>query len=176
MNCTSFGLDMNIIDALVVEHMAFSTVFNEVERAVPNLKTLSEVKLLAGVVEGLLRGHAEVETNLVYLAFDHVMEERGQLDNLQEDHHEIDARLQRLQAARTFADARRQLKEALAATRAHFSEEEESVFPLIQRVLRKETLEELGDAWSQQNKASQPAASESCGGLKIVRRAKQNQP
>jgi len=138
-----------ITDALVTEHRVFLTVFDQVERALPKLDTLAEAKLLGTLVEDLLHGHADAETNLAYAALDHVLEEKGQLDRMNQDHDEIDARLKQVQTARDLAEGRRLLKAALKASREHFRHEEETVFPLIERVLRRETLLSLGEAWRQ---------------------------
>jgi len=67
--------------------------------------------------------------------------------------HEIDDRLRRVHTARTCAEARRLLKEAILASREHFHGEERSVFPLLEKSLRKETLSELGKAWIQREAA-----------------------
>jgi hemerythrin-like domain-containing protein len=42
---------------------------------------------------------------------------------------------------------------ALTASRQHFHREELTVFPLIEKVLQKETLMELGKVWMQQHLA-----------------------
>lgn len=138
-----------ITDVLVTEHRVFLTVFNQVERALPKLNTLAEAKLLGTLVEGLLHDHADAETNLAFAALDHVLEEKGQLDRMHQDHDEIDARLKQVQTTRDLAEGRRLLKAALKASREHFRHEEEKVFPLLEQVLRRETLGNLGDTWMQ---------------------------
>jgi hemerythrin-like domain-containing protein len=138
---------MRITEALVAEHTIFLGVFDQIERALPSLTTLVEVMTMARIVEGLLEGHAKTETDLAYLALDHVQEQNGELKHMHQDHHEIDDRLRQVQKANTCAEARRLLKSAIAASREHFRGEERSVFPLLERVLREETLEELGQGW-----------------------------
>lgn len=140
---------MKITEALVTEHRIFLSVFDQIERVLPRLTTLAEVKALASVIEGLLEDHAETETNLAYLALDHIMYHKGQLDRLHEEHHEIDASLHQVQKAGSCAEARRLLKAAIRASRDHFRFEEQSVFPLVENVLRGETLIELGASWAQ---------------------------
>ena len=88
---------MKITEALITEHRVFLSVFDQIERVLPRLTTLAEVKALAGVIEGLLEDHAETETNLAFLALDHVMHHKGQLDRLHAEHHEIDASLHQVQ-------------------------------------------------------------------------------
>lgn len=104
---------------------------------------------MASIVEGLLEGHAKTETNLAYLALDHVLEHNGELKRMHQDHHEIDDRLRKVHTANTCAQARRLLKAAIVASREHFQGEERSVFPLLERSLGEETLTALGETWMQ---------------------------
>jgi hemerythrin-like domain-containing protein len=140
---------ITITEALVAEHSAFCAVFEQMEQALPQVHTLAEIKLLTRLLEGMLVDHSETETDLAYVALDQVLEDRGKLDRLHEDHREIDAHLKRAQAAEQFSEAQRLLHEALSASRAHFRREEWTVFPLIERVLQQTTLKELGQEWLQ---------------------------
>jgi hemerythrin-like domain-containing protein len=144
---------MRITEALVAEHTIFLKVFEQIERVLPSLTTPAEVQTMASIVEGLLEGHAKAETNLAYLALDHVMEHNGELKRMHQDHHEIDERLRKVHAAGTCAQARRLLKSAITASREHFRAEERSVFPLLDRTLQEETLSELGKSWMQRESA-----------------------
>lgn len=138
---------MRITEALVAEHVIFRGVFDQIERVLPSLTTPGEVRTMASVVQGMLERHADAEANLAYLALDHVLEDKGHLDRMHEDHHEIDSRLKQAQSAKTCAEGRRLLKAALSSGREHFRLEERALFPLLDRVLQKETLDELGNAW-----------------------------
>ena len=140
---------MKITEALVAEHTIFLGVFDQIERALPSLTTPVEVMTMARIVEGLLEGHAKTETDLAYLALDHVQEQNGELKHMNQDHHEIDDRLHKVQTASTCAEARRLLKAAITATRDHFRGEERSVFPLLEKALQEETLTALGQTWMQ---------------------------
>jgi hemerythrin-like domain-containing protein len=142
---------MSITEALVTEHGVFFSLFGQIERVLPKLETLAEVKVLTSLVEGLLQDHGETETNLAYHALDHVLADRGELDHMYRDHQEIDAGLKRALAAGDPAEARRLLEAALRASREHFRLEERLVFPLIEKVLQRETLGELGRAWTERH-------------------------
>ena len=144
---------MKITEALVAEHTIFLSVFDQIERVLPGLATPVEVQTMASIVEGLLEGHAKTETNLAYLALDHVMEHNGELKRMHQDHHEIDDRLKKVHAAKTSAEARRLLKAAIVASREHFRAEERSVFPILEKSLQMETLTELGKTWMQRQAA-----------------------
>lgn len=145
--CAKVTVMITITTALATEHVVFAAVFDEIERTLPNLTSLGEVKMLSGLVEKLLRGHGETETDLAYVALDHALDQRGQLDQLHQDHHEIDTCLRRVREAVDLSEARGLLKGALQASRLHFLREERSVFPLIEQVLDQETLAGLGTAW-----------------------------
>jgi hemerythrin-like domain-containing protein len=150
--------NMKITEALVAEHTIFLSVFDQIERVLPSLNTPAEVRTMASIVEGLLEGHAKTETNVAYLALDHVLADNGELKRMHQDHHEIDDRLRKVHTAKTCAEARRLLKLVLAGTREHFRGEERTVFPLLEKVLQQQTLTELGQTWMQrQATAAVPA-------------------
>ena len=146
--------NMKITEALIAEHTIFLGVFDQIERVLPSLTTPAEVRTMASIVEGLLEGHAKTETNLAYLALDHVLADNGELQRMHQDHHEIDDRLREVHTANTCAKARRLLKLAITSTREHFRGEERSVFPLLDKVLHEETLTELGQIWLQRQAAA----------------------
>jgi len=129
-----------------MEHATFCAVFDQIERVLPGLNSVAEVRVLSTVVEGLLAGHADAEANLAYAALDHVLAEKGELDRLHHDHKEIDTNFKRLHGVSNLAEAQALLKKALAASRDHFRYEEQVVFPLLERVLPHETLNDLGTA------------------------------
>ena len=149
---------MTITEALIAEHTTFLVVFDHIERVLPSLATQTEVSTMASIVEGLLESHAKTETNMAYLALDHVLANNGELKRMHQDHQEIDERLRRVHRASTCAEARRLLKAALLASREHFQLEERSLFPLLEKVLQRETLLELGRTWLQRTQVrAQPA-------------------
>lgn len=135
---------MKITEALVTEHTIFLRVFDQIEKALPSLTTQAEVGTMARIIEGMLEGHAKSETELAYLALDHVLAQKGELKRMHQEHHEIDDHLRKVQAAKTCAEARRLLKLAITVSREHFRAEEKSVFPLLEKALQPETLHELG--------------------------------
>ncbi len=138
---------MKITEALVAEHTIFLGVFDQIERVLPSLATPAEVHTMAAVVQGLLEGHAKRETELAYLALDHVLEQNGDLKRMHQDHHEIDDRLRKVSTAKTCAEARRLLKTVILSSRAHFRDEERGAFPFLEKTLKEETLLELGKTW-----------------------------
>jgi hemerythrin-like domain-containing protein len=138
---------VSITDALMTEHRVFNTVFAHIERSLPMLATVQEARTLAALVEAMLNSHSEAETNLAYVALDHMLDNWGELDRFHQDHQEIDARLKRVQSARSRLEACQLLSAALRASQDHFLREERTIFPLIESVVQEELLAELGQAW-----------------------------
>jgi hemerythrin-like domain-containing protein len=136
-----------ITNTMVVEHRVFLTVFEQIEGRLSGLKTLAEVKFLAGLIISLLEKHGEHEENLSYAALDHALAERGQVDLLYQDHKEIDERLAQTMATQDLKIACGLLKETITAVRKHFQREERIIFPLIEKTLQETTLNKLNDAW-----------------------------
>jgi len=134
----------SITRTLIMEHAVFSEVFDQIERVLTGSPSAPVVKVLASVVEGLLRGHGETETNLAYSALDHALADRQALNPLYEDHHEIDDHFKRIHHAADAVESQRLLKKALAATREHFWREEKNVFPMLEQTLQPDTLLALG--------------------------------
>jgi hypothetical protein len=135
---------MTITEVLVAEHTVFLSVFDQVERALQQVTTAEGVRMLAGIVHGLLEKHAENEANLAYVALDHALAERGRLDQLHQDHREIDDTLRAACAAENLDAGRQSLRAALHISRKHFCFEEVLVFPMIEEILQPETLAVLG--------------------------------
>ena len=135
---------MKITDTLVVEHRILQTLFDQIDRLLSTAATLGEVKMLASLMESLLEEHGDMETNIAYFAFDHVLNDKSQLARLHQEHQEIDASLREVRRARSRAQASRLLAAAIHFSRMHMQFEEHSVFPLLESVLQHETLNELG--------------------------------
>jgi hemerythrin-like domain-containing protein len=146
-----------ITETLVHEHAVYREVFDQIERVLAGSQSASEVKLLAAVVEGLLTGHGETETDLAYSVLDHALADRGTLDQLHQDHHEIDGQFKPIHRTTDPAKALRRLKQALAATREHFRHEEKTVFPVLEQTLHPDTLGTLGNQWRERHSVSATA-------------------
>jgi hemerythrin-like domain-containing protein len=139
-----------ITNFLITEHTVFCELFDEIDRLLPEVRTLAEVRLLSRLVEGVLSRHADVEQNLAYAALDHALAEKGELNQLYQDHQEIDARFQHATLAVEFVEAVRFLRAGLKASREHFRREEETVFPLFEKLFDPAALEALGSGASPQ--------------------------
>lgn len=141
---------MKITDILLAEHLVFHHIFDHIERELPKARTLAEVKTLAGLMEHLLHDHSQTEDDLVLAPLEHCLEQIGQRDSFEHEHQEIDASLLRISQAKQLAEARRLLQRAVTYSRKHFDREERIVFPLAEKVLKEQTLRDLGRNWIKQ--------------------------
>src|SRR5215472_4208568 len=143
-------IGMKITEALLAEHLVFHHMFDYLEATLPTIRTLGEVKALARLMENMLRAHSETEDDLFIGALEHCFEQIGQREMFHQEHEEIDANLKKVQESKHLGRAREILLSAVSYSRRHFDKEERIVFPLAEKVLKPETLNELGEAWMAQ--------------------------
>lgn len=151
---------MKITEALFAEHVVFHNLFDHIEAAAPQLRTLAELKALAGLLEGMLRDHSNTEDELFIGPMEHCFEQIGQRESFHKEHVEIDDNLRRVQSAKQVKQARELLLSAVAYSRRHFDREERLVFPMADRMLKSETLSDLGNAWKMQRTRITPAVNQ----------------
>jgi len=145
---------MKITEILVAEHVVFHNLFDHIEKTLPRLKTLAEVKSLAATLDALMRPHANTEDDLLMGPLEHCLEQIGQNELFHEEHEEIDAELAEVQKARGPKQARDLLLRAVLRSREHFDKEERIVFPLAEQVLKTKTLSNLGNEWLKRRDAA----------------------
>jgi hemerythrin-like domain-containing protein len=148
---------MKITEALMAEHLVFHNMFDYIEAMTSKVKTLGELKLMAGLVESMLKIHSDHEDALFIGPLEHCFEQIGQRDVFLKEHQEMDGTLQQVQAATRLSQARTLLLAAIAHSRKHFHKEERIVFPLAERVLKSKTLTALGQSWIDERHGSRPA-------------------
>lgn len=141
---------MKITEALFAEHLVFHHLFDHIEVTAPQLKTLAEIKVLAAIMESMLKAHSNTEDDLFIGPLEHCFEQLGQRETFHQEHVEIDDNLRQVQNARTLRHAQALLAAAVAYSRRHFEREERVVFPLAEQVLKSTTLAELGQVWMDQ--------------------------
>jgi len=144
---------MTIIQSLAAEHAVFHNVFDHLEQAVPNLKTIAEVRALAALLESLLKVHSHVEDHLLIEPLEPNLIQLGQHENFHAEHDQIDHNLAAIRKTRSVKHARALLLSAVLASRKHFDKEERIVFPLAKRILTGRTLTALGKRWREERHA-----------------------
>ena len=144
---------MKITQALLAEHAVFHNLFDYVERAAPKLKTLAEVKSLAGLLGAMLDAHSQMEDELIIAPLEHCFEQLGQRETFHQEHEEIDHNLKQAQTTRQLKAGRTFLLAAVLASRRHFDKEERVVFPMADKLLKNKNLLALGKTWLKRRSA-----------------------
>lgn len=138
---------MKITEALLAEHVVFHNLFDYVERATPKLKSLGEVRTLAGLLDAMLEAHGQIEDKLVMEPLDHCLDQLGQNEVIHAEHEHIEAILKQVRTCRDLKQARKLLIIAAVVSRQHFDREERVIFPLAEKWLKHKTLDTLGSEW-----------------------------
>ena len=141
---------MKITDAFIGEHAVLYAQLDHLEHAVPEAKTLGEVKALAGVLEVALRSHAALEDELLFNGLEPGLDQLGKLEKVQHEHEAICKGFELIRHCRTRKDAQRRLLTVVHLTQKEFDLEDRILFRLAEELLRPETLEKLGRAWAKQ--------------------------
>jgi hemerythrin-like domain-containing protein len=143
---------MKITQALQAEHVVFHNLFDWVERQAPRARTLSEVRMLAGLLDSMLAVHSKVEDVLLVEPLEPSLHQLGQHENFHAEHDEIDRQLEAARGARAVVKARQHLARAVTLSRRHFDKEERIIFPMAEKVLSARTLTHLGERWAAERK------------------------
>ncbi|NBV23340.1 MAG: hypothetical protein EBS05_15650 [Proteobacteria bacterium] len=138
---------MKITEALLAEHVVFHNLFDYIERAAPRLRTLAELRALAGLLEALLEAHGKMEDTLVMEPLEQHLDQLGQNEAVAAEHAEIDSQLAQVRTTRDLKKARAMLHGAVVLSRQHFDREERVIFPLAEKWLKSKTLQTLGTEW-----------------------------
>ena len=138
---------MKITEALLAEHVVFHNLFDYVERATPKLKSLGEVRALAGLVGAMQEAHGKIEDELVMEPLAHCLDQFGQNEALHAEHEHIEAILNQVRTCRDLRKAKKLLHGAVVVSRQHFDREERVIFPLAEKWLKAKTLQTLGTNW-----------------------------
>lgn len=150
---------MKITEVLLAEHLVFHSMFDQVEAKTPHLKSLAEIKALAALLESMLKAHSDVEDELFLGPLEHCFEQIGQRDSFLQEHQEVNDGLHVVQTSTRIKQAQRLLLKAVAHCRKHFDREERLVFPMAERVMKIDTLRELGRNWLDQRNGALAGSS-----------------
>src|SRR5260370_29405097 len=137
---------MKITEALMEEHMMFHNLFDHIERTAPRLKTASEIKMLAALLDSMLEAHSRTEDDLFIGPLEHCFEQIGHRETFHQEHEQIEECLKQAQSGKRPRHARQWLLAAVDCSRNHFDKEERIVFPLAEPVLKSKTLTALGQS------------------------------
>lgn len=145
---------MKITDILRAEHTVFHHLFDQIETSAPRLKTLSEVKSLALLLDKVMAPHSHTEDELFIEPLEHCFDQIGHKETFHHEHEVIEEKFAQIQKAGSLKAARKLLLEVIAASRKHFEKEERIVFPMAERILKAKTLSDLGFEWMRRREAT----------------------
>lgn len=138
---------MKITEALLAEHVVFHNLFDYVERTTPKLRTVGEIRTLAGLLDAMLEAHGQIEDKLVMDPLHHCLDQLGQNESIYAEHEHIETALAQVRSCRNLQQAKNLLISAVISSRQHFDREERIIFPLAEKWLKSKTLQTLGTEW-----------------------------
>lgn len=141
---------MKITEALLAEHLVLHNLLDHIEATTPRLRTLAEIKALTSVAQSMLKAHSRTEDELFIGPLEPAFEQLGQRETFHQEHDLIEQNLARVQTTTQANKARSLLLETVVICRRHIDKEERIVFPLAERLLKNNTLVELGERWKNQ--------------------------
>jgi len=141
---------LTITQALLAEHVVYHHLFDSIEQAVPQLKTLREIQALARLLESMLSLHAKAEDTLLIEPLQPAFSQLGQEENFHAEHDDIDRDIRAAQTVRQIRKAKDLLLRAVMLSRKHFDKEERLVFPLAEKQLSPRSQKLLGERWAKQ--------------------------
>ena len=141
---------MKLTDALIGEHGAFYTLFDEIEEIATRESATAIILGATAVLEAMVDAHATLEDELLFVALEpHLGKHDGPLAIMRAEHEELERLLSQIEDAVDGDEAILLVEEALSAARRHFQKEEQVLFPMAQRLLGDKELIRLGSAWAE---------------------------
>ncbi len=146
---------MKLTDALIGEHGAYYTLFNEIEEIATRESAVAIILGATAVLEAMVDSHATLEDELLFTALErHPGKHEGPLAIMRAEHEEMKRMLWHIEDTVDGEEAIVLVKEALSAARRHFQKEEQVLFPMAQRLLGDEELTRLGSAWAEDRRVT----------------------
>ena len=140
---------MLITDALLGEHGVFYLLFQDIEKALPMLDSVSALQNRVAPLAFSLEAHAHLEDELLFTALEtHLGTQGGPLAVMRMEHDQIMNLLERVQSAEDLAQGRVLASQMIEVSRAHFQKEEQVLFRMARRFLGEEELSVLGAKWA----------------------------
>ena len=140
---------MRITDAFRGEHGVFYAQFDLIDRFVPDAGSAAEVRAVAEMLGAALIPHAKLEDELLFNPLEeYAGPDADPISIMRFEHDDIETSLIRAQTSRDLGEAQQLLLRAVERAREHFAKEELVLFPLAEREIDRQRLEELGELWA----------------------------
>lgn len=146
---------MKLTDALLGEHGAFYTLFDQVEETAATTGEIAQIQSAMTILETMVLSHATLEENLLFATLEpHLGRDTGPLAVMHAEHEEMKVLLGRIEEAGDIGAAAGWVERALNSARSHFRKEEEVLFPMAVTLIGDDALGELGLKWARARKVS----------------------
>jgi len=139
---------MKVTDALLGEHGAFNALLNGIEKLAATAGDIAQIESASAVLAAELSAHATFEEDLLFPMLEPRLESSEIIDQMRIEHKIIQDGLERIEDARDIGEALEAVAQTMNAARNHFQKEETVLYPLAQKVLDDETLDQLGESWA----------------------------
>lgn len=157
--------EVNIIDALLIEHGTFYLQFEHLEQTGPATEHLGQLKAKVSMLAAVLPTHARLEDELLFTALEpHLGTMGGPLVVMRMEHDQLEGLLGQLPQLEDLNQAKDMLAEAITVARQHFGKEEQILFAIAKQSLDADTLTRLGGEFAaRRGVASSQDAHVTCG-------------
>jgi iron-sulfur cluster repair protein YtfE (RIC family) len=140
---------MKLTDALLGEHGAFYILFDQIETIAASESAMAQSRGATTVLEAMVGSHATLEDELLFSALEpHLGKAQGPLAVMRAEHAELERILAHIQDEPDENRAILWIPEALRIARDHFHKEEQVLFPMAERILGDDILNQLGAKWA----------------------------
>lgn len=139
---------MKITEALLRDHKMFYEEFGDLEKAFQSGASLPEIEAQLESLSTALDIHAQLEDELLFAAMEPIIGPTGPLTVMRMEHSEIENIFSLLQESSDVATTEGFISRLLEVARPHFAKEEQILFPMAEKVLDPNTLEQLGVQFS----------------------------
>jgi len=139
---------MIITDAFLGEHAVFYAQFEHMGQIIPATESLSKVKTQGAMLASALRGHAQLEEELLFQILEPHIGAMGPLAVMRSEHDQIESAFESLPDQKELGQAQELLLTVISTARNHFAKEEQILYRMAKQALSPEQLSDLGDQWA----------------------------
>ena len=139
---------MNLIDALLGEHGAFSVLFDTIEKVAKTDGELAQIESATTILTAELLSHATFEEKSLFPALDPHLADGNIIADLYAEHQAIRDGLEQIQDALDLRGAVDATQQTLLIARKHFRKEEEILYVTARRVLDDDAQSRLAETWA----------------------------
>ncbi|MCL4232905.1 MAG: hemerythrin domain-containing protein [Deltaproteobacteria bacterium] len=140
---------MKITDALRGEHGVFYAQFERIRKAIDDNAPLDELQGATRTLAAALLSHATIENTIFFPALEPSIGGMGPLAVMRHEHGDIEGGFLELDSVQDIGVLRSRVAELMEYAIDHFAKEENILFPLAERSLDAQRLDELGSDWAE---------------------------